>query len=158
MLEAARVWAGTFEEGNIRFPLYDGDLEQDTGIPADVDKLAEQIGSADAVLIVFPEYNKSYPGVLKNALDWVSRVKGAHWKGKPVALMSATAGREGGARAQFALRLTLNYGQPRVLAGPEVLVANAGNEFDSDGRLCSESYQNAVEALIKALWDEAERV
>ena len=89
MLEAAAMFGGTFTEANLRLPLYDGDLETEHGIPADVQTLADQIAAADAVLVVSPEYNQSFSGVLKNALDWVSRTEGSPWKGKPVALLHA---------------------------------------------------------------------
>ena len=78
MREAARIYGGPFEEGNLRLPLYDGDLE-DQGIPEEVTALADQIRAADAVLVLSPEYNQSFSGVIKNALDWVSRVEGSPW-------------------------------------------------------------------------------
>jgi chromate reductase len=157
MQEAARAWGGAFVEGGLRFPLYDGDLEVAEGIPDAVAKLAGQIAAAEAVIVVSPEYNKSISGVLKNALDWVSRVKGNPWKGKPVALLSANDGREGGARGQFATRLALNYARPRLLTGPEVMVAAASEAFDADGRLVSERYAKQVVALMDALKDEVAR-
>ncbi len=113
-------------EANLRLPLYDGDLEDAEGIPAEVRLLADQIAQADAVVIATPEYNKAPPGVLKNALDWVSRTKGSPLQGKPVAIISAAGGRAGGERSQFALRLMLNAFRPRLLAGPEVMVADSG--------------------------------
>ncbi|RMD47603.1 MAG: NADPH-dependent oxidoreductase, partial [Alphaproteobacteria bacterium] len=114
-----------FEEANLRLPLYDGDLEERAGPPSAAQRLHAQIGAADAVLIASPEYNKSFSGVLKNALDWVSRIKGNPWLDKPVAIVSAAAGREGGTRGQFALRLALTPFRPRLLTGPEVAVADA---------------------------------
>lgn len=85
--EAARVGqASSYTEANLHLPLYDGDLEEASGIPAEVQTLADQIASHDAVVISTPEYNKGISGALKNALDWVSRTKGAPWSGKPVAL------------------------------------------------------------------------
>jgi len=108
MHEAARRFGpAEFTEGDLRLPLYDGDLEDAHGIPAPVQALVDAIAGADAVIVACPEYNQSLPGVLKNGLDWVSRTDGAPWRDKPVALMSAAAGRAGGARAQFALRLAL---------------------------------------------------
>jgi len=105
---AARHFApDSFVEANLRLPLYDGDLEAESGIPPEVQTLSDQIKAADAVVISAPEYNKAIPGVLKNALDWVSRTEGAPWKGKPVAIMSAAAGRAGGERTQFSLRLAM---------------------------------------------------
>ncbi|NPD21749.1 NADPH-dependent FMN reductase, partial [Alterinioella nitratireducens] len=106
---------------------------------------------ADAVAISTPEYNQSLSGVLKNALDWVSRVKGNPWADKPVAIMSAAAGRAGGARAQYALRLALNPFQPRLLTGPEVMVAGPDGEFDAEGRLTGALYRDALSALMAKL-------
>jgi chromate reductase len=158
MHEAARAFGGRFETGDIRFPLYDGDLEDREGVPEAVARLAEQISRADAVAIASPEYNKSIPGVLKNALDWLSRLKGPSvWQGKPVALLAAADGREGGARGQFALRLAMTPFRPRLLTGPEVLVAKASSEFDAEGRLLSESYRKALTELMAALREEAMR-
>lgn len=152
MHEAAqRFGPSTFVEGSLRLPLYDGDLEEAEGIPAAVKTLADQIAAADAVVIASPEYNQSLTGVLKNALDWVSRVPGGPWKGKPVAIVGAAAGRTGGARGTYALRLAMMPFQARVLPGPEVLVAGAAGEFDADGRLTGESYQKLLDTLMADL-------
>ena len=155
MLEAARHWDGPFEEGSLRLPLYDGDLEAE-GIPAEVTRLSEQIAAAAAVVIVTPEYNKSISGVLKNGLDWVSRAEGNPWKDKPVAIMSATAGRSGGERAQWALRHALTPFQPTVLFGPEVLVGTASEQFDDDGRLTNEVNLKTVKDILARLRETAD--
>ena len=147
MQDAARRFDGNFQEANLRLPLYDGDLE-DEGLPAEVQALADQIKAADAVLIVTPEYNQSFSGVLKNALDWVSRVDGQPWKGKPVALMSAAAGRTGGARANYALRLAMAPFRTEMVPGPEVLIAGASKEFDAEGRLTNPRYIQAIEEAM----------
>ncbi len=139
MREAARLFApDKFVEADLRLPLFDEDIQNTLGIPADVQKLADQIAAADAIVISTPEYNKALPGVLKNALDWVSRTKGGPWRDKPVAIISAADGRAGGERSQFSLRLCLNPFRARVLPGPEVMVADSRNAFDEDGRLKSE--------------------
>jgi chromate reductase len=136
LAEAARAFGpARFTEGNLRLPLYDEDLELAEGIPAEVQTLADQIRAADAIIIATPEYNKALPGVLKNALDWVSRTKGGPWRDKPVAILSASDGRAGGERAQFSLRLCLNPFRARVLPGPEVMVAHSRQAFDEAGRL-----------------------
>lgn len=154
--EAARTAnAKQFIEANVRFPLYDGDLEEEGGIPEAVQTLADQIASADAVIISTPEYNKGISGVLKNALDWISRTEGNVWAAKPLAIMSATAGRAGGERAQFDLRLKLVAFRPRLLQGPEVLVGNASDHFDDNGRLTTESYQKFLSGLMDVLKSEA---
>ncbi|WP_322894653.1 MULTISPECIES: NAD(P)H-dependent oxidoreductase [unclassified Yoonia] len=141
----------TFVEGDIRFPLYDGDLETADGIPAAVQTLADQIKAADAVIIATPEYNKAMSGVLKNALDWVSRTEGNPWKNKPLAIMSATAGRAGGERTQFSLRLGMMTFRPHILQGPEVLVANSNKEFDNNGKLTGELYVKLLTELMDDL-------
>lgn len=158
MREAARLFGSArFDEGDLRLPLYDGDLETAQGIPESVGRLAALIDDADAVVIATPEYNKAPSGVLKNALDWVSRVKGNPWADKPVAIMSAAAGRAGGERSQFALRLMLTPFRPRLLQGPEVLVAASADQFDPDGRLVNEINLRALTDLMAALRGAAQR-
>ena len=83
------------------FPIYNADIQNTTGFPASVQKLAEAIRAADGVIFVSPEYNYSIPGGLKNAIDWVSRVPNQPFVGKPVALISATGGILGGGRMQY---------------------------------------------------------
>jgi chromate reductase len=158
MHEAARLFhPAEFTVADLRLPLYDGDLEDAQGIPPEVQRLADQIAAADAVVISGPEYNKSVSGVLKNALDWISRTEGNPWKDKPVAIMSATGGRAGGERTQFALRLCLVPFRPRLLPGPEVLVGQAKGQFDGAGRLTNERYEKALAALMEALKAEIAR-
>ena len=129
-----------------------------SGIPAEVTRLADQIAAADAVVISTPEYNSALPGVLKNALDWVSRTKGAPWQDKPVAIVSAAAGRAGGARAQSSLRLAMTPFRPRLLTGPEVMIANSGNAFDDQGHLTDERSVETLGALMTALRAETARL
>jgi chromate reductase, NAD(P)H dehydrogenase (quinone) len=156
MRAAARHYApDSFAEADLRLPLYDGDLEHEQGIPPEVRTLADRIAAADAVVIAGPEYNKGPSGVLKNALDWVSRTKPNPWRDKPVAIMSATAGRAGGERTQFALRLCMVPFRPRLLQGPEVLVAQAADQFDADGRLTNALNDAALAELMAALRAEA---
>lgn len=151
-LEAARLFGpAQVTLANIDFPLYDGDAEAAGGLPAAVQTLADQIAAADAVIVSTPEYNKGPSGALKNALDWVSRADGAPWNGKPVAVMSAAAGRAGGERAQLILRTFLVPFRPRVIAGPEVHLAGSGSEFDADGHLTGEIYIKTVQALMDEL-------
>ncbi|PTW51528.1 MULTISPECIES: NADPH-dependent FMN reductase [Rhodovulum] len=153
--EAARIFdPAEFVEADLRLPLFDQDLQDEAGIPPEVQRLADQIAAADAVVIAGPEYNKSISGVLKNALDWVSRTEDNPWADKPVAIVSATGGRAGGERTQFALRLCLVPFRARVLAGPEVLVGQAPGQFDAGGRLTNEINLKALEALMQALKTE----
>jgi chromate reductase len=148
---AATFNADTFIEGDINLPLYNGDLEKAEGVPASVQLLADQIVLADAVIIATPEYNKALSGSLKNALDWVSRTKGGPWKDKPVAIMSAAAGRAGGERSQSSLRLAMMPFRPNLLQGPEVLIANSSNEFDEQGELTNERYIQVLTELMAEL-------
>lgn len=154
--EAARLFnPGTFIEGDLNLPLYDGDLETGEGIPEKVQLLADQIAQAHAVIISTPEYNKGPSGVLKNALDWVSRTEGSPWKDKPVAVMSAAAGRAGGEQAQMILRAYLVPFQTRIQQGPGIHLANSSNEFDDQGRLSSERYEKPLQTLMDKLRAEA---
>lgn len=147
--EAARVAkADSFTLGDIRFPLYDGDIEEGPGVPENVMVLANQILAADAVIISTPEYNKNLSGALKNALDWLSRTKLAPWAGKPVALLSASAGRSGGERAQYSLRHCMTPFNPRILQMPEVFIAASFAAFDEAGQLKDEQ---SVEMLTKQM-------
>jgi chromate reductase len=159
LAEARRAFGeATHTEANLRLPLYDGDLEDAQGIPPEVQALADQIAAADAVVIATPEYNKAPPGVLKNALDWVSRTKGGPFRDKPVAIISAADGRGGGDRSQFALRLMLTPFRPHLLTGPEVMVAEASHAFTPEGRLIDPRYQKALGELMAALRAAAGRV
>lgn len=147
----ASFGAATQLEADLRMPLYDGDLEAAEGYPEAVTLLYEQIKAADAIVISTPEYNKAPPGVLKNALDWVSRIKGNPWKDKPVAIISAAGGRAGGDRSQYALRLMMTPFEPHLLTGPELCVASSQDAFDENGRLKDARYQKALDGLMAAL-------
>ncbi|MGB1235058.1 MAG: NADPH-dependent FMN reductase [Planktomarina sp.] len=152
---AGDVFGGDFTFADLNLPLYSGDVEVD-GIPVAVQTLSDQIAAADVIVVATPEYNKNLSGVLKNALDWVSRTEDSPWKGKPVAIMSATAGRTGGERAQASLRLCLQPFNARVLDGPEVLVGTAHEAFE-EGALINERYAASVAKLMDALKTEAAR-
>ena len=150
--EAARIGgASTYVEADLNLPLYDGDLEAAEGTPASVQALADQIKAADAVVISTPEYNKGISGVLKNALDWVSRTEGSVWQDKPVAILSAAAGRAGGERAQSNLRLAMNPFMAHVISGPEVMLANSSDAFDENGHLTNERTAAGIEKLMAKL-------
>ncbi|WGI22368.1 NAD(P)H-dependent oxidoreductase [Amylibacter sp. IMCC11727] len=148
---AAKSFGGDYTLADLNLPLYDGDIEENEGIPAAVQTLYDQVQGADAILISTPEYNGNLSGVLKNALDWISRIKPMPMGDKPVAIMSATAGRAGGVMALNSLRLCLTAFQPRLLHGPLVAVAASYAAFNDDGSLKEESYQNAVDGLMEKL-------
>lgn len=132
LLRAARDLLGpdvTLEIASLRgIPLYDED-ERLRAWPPAVSALGEALRRADAVLIALPEYNFSIPGVLKNALDWVSRLPEQPFAGKPVALMGASTGRLGTARAQPHLRQCLQFLDARTLNKPELFVGQATQAF-----------------------------
>lgn len=152
--EAARLFGPCdFTEANLRLPLYDGDIEDGVGIPDEVQALADQIYAADAVVVSTPEYNKAPSGVLKNALDWVSRTKNKPWQDKPLAVMSASSGRSGGERSQAILRSMLVAFQPDILQGPEMHLADTRNQFDESGNLKSDLYLKTLQTLMDKLRD-----
>ncbi len=112
------------------FPIYNFDIQDATGFPADVNAWADAIRSADGLIIVSPEYNWSIPGGLKNAIDWVSRMKQQPFKDKPVALQSAAGGILGGSRMQYHLRQSLTSVDVILFGRPEVIVTFAAQKFD----------------------------
>jgi chromate reductase len=144
--------AGTvFEEHDLRgLPFYDGDLEA-AGDPVSVIELKDAIRHADALVIATPEYNRGLPGVLKNAIDWASRpALASPLAGKPVAIMGATTGFAGTARAQQ-LRDALEFPGALVLQQPEVLVSEAYLRFDGNGDLVDEEVRDQLGELLAAL-------
>ncbi len=154
LVRAAGELAGddvAFTLADIDLPLYNGDVE-DEGYPPKVLAFVEAIRAADGVVISTPEYNKNLSGVLKNALDWQSRFSPGPLKGKPVAIMSATAGAAGGQLSQFSLRHCLTPFDCRVLAAPQVHVGDNGREgLFKDGRLVDEKTRGYVAGLMAAL-------
>src|SRR5919205_4555385 len=119
-------------------PGFNQDEEQQP--PAKVLELKRRVREADAVLFVTPEYNYSIPGVLKNAIDWASRPYGdSAWSGKPAAVMGASIGAIGTARAQYHLRQTFVFLNMFPVNQPEVMIANASQRFDAAGNLTDEA-------------------
>jgi len=117
-----------------------------------VAELKVRIRAADAVLFVTPEYNYSVPGVLKNAVDWASRPYGdSAWKGKPAALMGASTGSLGTARAQYHLRQILVTLDMPTVNQPEVMIAKAADRFGEQGELRDEASRQLVRKLLEAL-------
>jgi chromate reductase len=112
------------------FAIYNGDVEAQ-GIPAPVAAMGEAIAKADGVIVVTPEYNYSIPGGLKNAIDWLSRLKPQPFLDKPVAIESASPGVLGGVRAQYHLRQTFVALEARVFNKPEVFVGQAHQKIDA---------------------------
>ena len=113
-------------------PLYNHDIQEASGFPAPVEALAGAIRAADGLLIVSPEYNWSIPGPLKNAIDWLSRMKDQPFKEKPVAIQSASPGAMGASRMQYHLRQTLTSVNAFIFGTPEVIVSTAQAKFDKE--------------------------
>jgi chromate reductase len=131
-------------------PLFNQDLESSP--PEKVKEFKRKIKAADALLIVTPEYNYSVPGVLKNAIDWASRPYGDNaFEGKPVAMMSASIGMLGGARAQYHLRQSLVFLNMHPVNKPEVFVNFASQKFDDKGRLLDEKTKELIGELLNNL-------
>jgi chromate reductase len=112
-------------------PIYNFDIQNASGFPPAATAWADAIRAADGILIVSPEYNWSIPGGLKNAIDWVSRMKEQPFAGKPVALQSAAGGLLGGARMQYHLRQSLISLDVHWFGRPEVIVSFAAQKFDA---------------------------
>ena len=131
-------------------PLFDADVEAE-GDPEPVARFKEAIADSDGLLIATPEYNHCVPGVLKNAIDWASRPRRASvLTDKPVAIMGATPGPGGTARAQAQLRDGLTYTNGYVLPLPEVLVPLALEKFDAESDLVDAETRSQVVDLLKA--------
>jgi len=113
-----------------KIPIYNFDDQQASGFPADAVAWADAIRGADGIIVVSPEYNWSIPGGLKNAIDWVSRMKDQPFKDKPVALQSAAGGILGGSRMQYHLRQSLTSVDTMLFGRPEVLITFAAQKFD----------------------------
>jgi chromate reductase len=128
-------------------PLFNQDLENEP--PQIVKELKRKIKAADAILIATPEYNYSVPGVLKNAIDWASRPYGYNvFEGKPVAVMSASRGMMGGARAQYHLRQTFTCLDMHPLNRPEVIVPYASEKIDDKGKVIDERTREKISELL----------
>ena len=138
-------------------PGFNQDDEQNP--PAKVVELKRRIRQADAILFVTPEYNYSVPGVLKNAIDWASRPYGdSAWDGKPAAIMGASIGNIGTARAQYHLRQTMVFLNMFPLNQPEVMIGNAAERFDAQGNLADETTKDYIRKLLQSLIDWTGRI
>ena len=132
-------------------PLYDGDVEASTGIPAAVNELGDAIANADGLLLVTPEYNNSIPGPFKNAIDWLSRIDDEAkpvFAGKPVAIMGASPGGFGTLLSQDAWLSVLRTLETRPWFGGRLLVSRAAGLFDSKGNLVDESTRKKLREFV----------
>jgi chromate reductase len=132
------------------FPLYNADI-QAVGFPAPVLAMGDAIAKADGVIFVTPEYNYSIPGVLKNAIDWLSRLPAQPFAGKAVAIQSGSPGVLGGARAQYQLRQSLVFLDAYVLNKPEVMIAQIAAKVDAaSGELTDEVTRAFITTQLQA--------
>jgi chromate reductase len=133
------------------FPFYNADIQNSTGFPAPVQKLADAIRAADGVIINTPEYNFGVPGGLKNAIDWVSRLQNQPFIGKPVALQSASPGPVGGARVQYDLRRTMVFLDAMTLNKPEIFIGNCAQRIDDKtGKITDEQTVGFIKQQLAA--------
>src|SRR5467141_153017 len=133
-----------------RLPLYNQDLEQE--MPEEVKELKKKIRSADAILIATPEHNYSITAVLKNAIEWGNRPpRDASWNGKPAAIISASTGLRGGARAQLHLRQIMIDLNMHSINRPLLLVANARDKFDENLQLTDEESRQTLRDVLSSL-------
>ena len=133
------------------FPLYNADIQNTSGFPAEVNPLADAIRAADGVIFITPEYNFSIPGGLKNAIDWVSRLQNQPFAGKPIALQSASPGPIGGGRVQYDLRRSMVFLDAFTLNKPEIFVGNCAAKFDEKtGELKDEATRNLIKQQLAA--------
>ncbi|WOX07050.1 NADPH-dependent FMN reductase [Microbulbifer pacificus] len=138
-------------------PLYNQD-QRDKAVPDPVQKLSVQVLAADAILFSTPEYNYSVSGVLKNAIDWLSRLDPQPFADKPVAVMSASMSAFGGARAQYDLRRILIYLNAHFVNKPEVMISFAHKKFDGDGKLADNDTREHIGRLVTALCEWTQRL
>ena len=133
-------------------PLLNLDLSYED-FPESVKKLEDDVRQADALIFATPEYNFSIPGVLKNSLDWLSIIKNQPFHGKPCAILGASPGRLGTARAQYHLRQIGVYLNLHFLNKPELMISEAHNKFDVKGVLQDEQTKTHLKAMLDALID-----
>ncbi|HJZ21726.1 MAG TPA: NAD(P)H-dependent oxidoreductase [Bradyrhizobium sp.] len=155
-VEVTRISLGDFP-----LPIYDGDLQTKSGVPKNAVNLKRMIAAHHGVLIVTPEYNSSVPPLVKNIIDWVSRVHDGHetrgqvFRERPFAIAAASEGRLGGTRALAALRLILSACQASVIPS-QLALSFAGEAYDDMDRLKHPADAEALKALVRQLIDVAQ--
>ncbi len=140
----------TITIGAIReVPLYDADLEDESGLPPAVQTLQDQLAAADGLLLVTPEYNNGVPGVFKNVIDWMSRGPGlAHFAGKPVALIGASPGGFGTILSQAHWLPVLRTLRTRPWLDGRLMVSRAASHFDEAGSLADEATRKRLADFV----------
>src|SRR5690242_9380592 len=136
-------------------PSYDFDVEQADGVPAGADAFCRRLKAADAFVIASPEYNSSMPGVLKNSIDWASRIRPQPFNGKQGLLMSASPSMAGGNRGLWALRVPLEHLGARVY--PDMFSLSQAHEaLGADGRIANTMLQERFESTVECFLDLVE--
>lgn len=138
-------------------PHYDDDLRV-AGWPAPVARLRAQVAAADAILFSSPEYNYSVPGVLKNAIDWVSRPPDQPFAGKPAAILGASPGMLGTVRMQYHLRQIMVFLDMKTINKPEVMIGHCAERFDANGELTHAPTRELIVKLLESLRDWTRRL
>ncbi len=133
------------------FPIYNADVQNSSGFPAAVTRLADAIRAADGVIFCTPEYNFGIPGGLKNAIDWVSRLPNQPFAGKCIALQSASPGPLGGGRVQYDMRRSMVFLDALVLNKPEIFIATAPTKLNEQtGEITDETTLNFIKQQLAA--------
>ena len=136
-------------------PSYDGDVESDVGVPSGAQRFRDRLLEADAFVIASPEYNASMPGILKNVIDWTSRIKPQPFNGKQCLLMSASPSMSGGNRGLWSLRIPLEHLGTRVY--PDMFsLAEAHVAMDNEGRLKNDVLRRRFDTVIECFMDLVE--
>ncbi len=142
----------TIEIGSIHgIPLYDGDVEEANGVPVEVTELQDRIAAADGLLLTTPEYNNSMPGVLKNAVDWLTRPPNEVprvFHGKPVAIIGATPGGFGTVLGQNAWLPVMRTLSTKMFTGSRLMVSGANKVFNDKGQLEDAAVRERLTAYI----------
>jgi chromate reductase len=136
-------------------PSFNGDLERDSGVPAGAQRLRDRLVAADAFIVSAPEYNASMPGCLKNAIDWVSRIRPQPFNGRQGLLLSASPSMAGGNRGLWSLRVPLEHLGARLY--PDMFsLAQAHEAFDAAGRIANPVLQGRFERTLECFLDLVE--
>ena len=149
--------------GDYPLPIYDGDLQAKSGVPKNAVNLKRMMGAHHGVVIVTPEYNSSIPALVKNTIDWITRVQDPHesrgqiFREKPFAIAAASQGRLGGTRALAALRLILSACHATVVPS-QLALSFADQAYDDMDRLKKEADIEALKALVTQLIEVSQRM
>jgi NAD(P)H-dependent FMN reductase len=149
--------------GDFPLPIYDGDLQARSGVPKNAVNLKRMIASHHGVLLVTPEYNSSVPALVKNTIDWITRVqdenesRGQFFREKPFGIAAASESRLGGSRALSALRLILSACRATVIPN-QFALSFADQAYDDMDRLKNPSDMEAMRALVRQLIEVSQRM